>query len=107
MRYSGFALNRPRTPTPIGQNKPVSPIAAKFDELKSRGEKALVLFVTAGDPCLGDLISILDALEEGGADLIEVGIPFSDPIADGPTIQESTQRALDQGITPSSIFDVL
>jgi len=85
----------------------VTPIAAKFADLKTRGERALVLFVTAGDPRLGDLPGILEALEEGGADLIEIGIPFSDPIADGPTIQASTQRALDQGVTPSQICESL
>ncbi len=85
----------------------MSRIANKFAELQSRGEKALVLFITAGDPSLSDLPGILDALEEGGVDLIEIGIPFSDPIADGPTIQASSQRALDQGVTPSAIFDAL
>ena len=85
----------------------MTPIAAKFAELRSRGEKALILFVTAGDPNLNELPAVLSALVEGGADIIEVGIPFSDPIADGPTIQASTQRALDQGVTPRSIFDVL
>ncbi|MFI5384749.1 MAG: tryptophan synthase subunit alpha [Fimbriimonadales bacterium] len=85
----------------------MTPIAAKFAELKSRGEKALILFVTAGDPSLADLPSILETLLEGGADIVEVGIPFSDPIADGPTIQASTQRALDQGVTPTAVFDLL
>ena len=82
-------------------------IAAKFAELKSRGERALVLFITAGDPRLEDLPGIVESLEEGGADLIEIGIPFSDPIADGPTIQASTQRSLDRGATPAAIFDIL
>lgn len=85
----------------------MTPIAAKFAELRSRGEKALILFVTAGDPRLEDLPAILTALEEGGADLIEVGIPFSDPIADGPTIQAASQRALDQGVTPAAIYGLL
>src|SRR5689334_15049367 len=82
-------------------------IAEKFEELKAKGEHALVLFVTAGDPRLDDLPAILDALQEGGADIIEVGIPFSDPIADGPIIQASSQRALDSGVTPSSVLAVL
>jgi tryptophan synthase alpha chain len=75
-------------------------IAEKFGELRARDERALVLFVTAGDPPLEELPAILSALEEGGADLIEVGIPFSDPIADGPIIQASNQRALERGVTP-------
>ncbi len=83
----------------------MSRLAAKFNDLASRGEKALVLFVTGGDPELEQLPYILDALAEGGADLIEVGLPFSDPIADGPTIQASSQRALDRGITPKRVIE--
>lgn len=79
-------------------------IAAKFAELKSKGEKALILYVTAGDPPLDQLPAVLETLEEAGADLIEVGIPFSDPIADGPTIQAATQRALDRGVSPVSAY---
>lgn len=75
--------------------------------LRARGERALVLFVTAGDPSLDQLPEILSALEEGGADLIEVGIPFSDPIADGPIIQASSQRALDHGVTPKAVLQTL
>ena len=82
----------------------MSAIASKFTELRTRGEKALILFVTAGDPSLQDLPAILETLQDGGADLIEVGIPFSDPIADGPTIQAASQRALDGGVTPASIY---
>lgn len=82
-------------------------IREKFAELQSRDEKALVLFVTAGDPSLEQLPDILRALEEGGADIIELGIPFSDPIADGPTIQASTQRALDRGVTPVKVLQTL
>jgi tryptophan synthase alpha chain len=85
----------------------MSPIRRRFQVLRDKGERALVLFVTAGDPSLDDLPAILGALEEGGADLIEVGIPFSDPIADGPTIQASSQRALERGVTPTAILDVL
>src|SRR5690349_14912428 len=77
-------------------------LSERFSDLRSRGERALVLFVTAGDPPLQELPDILSALEEGGADIIEVGIPFSDPIADGPIIQASSQRALDRGVTPAS-----
>ena len=86
---------------------PSMTIAEKFAELRARGERALVLFATAGDPSLEDLPGVLDALQEGGADLIEVGIPFSDPIADGPIIQASSQRALDRGVTPAKVFEVL
>ena len=82
-------------------------IADKFAQLRARKEKALVLFVTAGDPSLEELPAILEALQQGGADLIEVGIPFSDPIADGPIIQASSQRALDRGVTPGAVLEAI
>lgn len=82
-------------------------LAAHLDALRERGEKALVTFITAGDPSLGDLGTIMRGLEEAGADVIELGIPFSDPIADGPTIQASSQRALDRGVTPTAVLDAL
>ncbi len=79
----------------------------RFAILREKKEKALVLFVTAGDPPLAELPAILEALQEGGADIIEIGLPFSDPIADGPIIQASSQRALDAGVTPSQVLDLL
>lgn len=82
-------------------------LSATFDKLRSRNEAALVLFVTAGDPDLGQLPEILSALVEGGADIIEIGLPFSDPIADGPVIQASSQRALDRGVTPGQVLDAI
>ncbi len=85
----------------------MSRIASTFADLRSRGEKALVLFVTAGDQPLDQLPAILACLQDAGADLIEVGIPFSDPFGEGPTIQGSSQRALDRGTTPSAILDQL
>src|SRR5438093_8731633 len=72
----------------------MSRIAKTFAELKKRREAALIAFITAGDPDLKTTLRIMRALEEGGADCIEVGIPFSDPTADGPTIQRSSERAL-------------
>ena len=65
----------------------MSRIEKKFIELKHRGEAALIPFITAGDPDLATTLKIMRALEVGGADAIELGIPFSDPSADGPTIQ--------------------
>lgn len=79
-------------------------LSDKFESLRQRGEKALVTFVTPGDPSITELPAILEMLQEAGADIIEVGIPFSDPIADGPTIQASSQRALDRGVTPGSVL---
>jgi tryptophan synthase alpha chain len=85
----------------------MSPLSDTFRRLKAKGERALVTFMTAGDPTLGDLPDILHTLIEGGADVIEVGIPFSDPIADGPVIQASSHRALQRGATPLAILEVL
>ena len=79
---------------------------ARFAALRERNEKALVAFVTAGDPqpeCTADVVV---ALAGAGADVIELGIPFSDPLADGPTIQASSQRALDAGMTPPRVLDI-
>ncbi|MBA3725408.1 MAG: tryptophan synthase subunit alpha [Armatimonadetes bacterium] len=83
----------------------MSPLSERFAQLRAQGERALLAFVTAGDPSLDDLPEILEILETGGADVIEVGIPFSDPIADGPTIQASSQRALERGTRMSGVFD--
>lgn len=77
----------------------------RLTSLRARGEGALVPFVTGGDPSLDALPALLEALEEGGADAIEVGLPFSDPIADGPVIQASSQRALERGATPSAVLE--
>ncbi len=82
-------------------------LAEKFASLRGRHEKALVLFFTAGDQPLDQLPDIISALEEGGADVVEVGIPFSDPFGEGPTIQASSQRALDNGTTPTSILEAI
>lgn len=82
-------------------------IDSRFARLRAQGEKALVLYVTAGDPTLEALPEILRALEDAGADLLEVGIPFSDPIADGPVIQAASQRALERSTTPQAVLEAL
>src|SRR3954465_9963465 len=74
-------------------------IARRFDALKKDSRRALVCYVTAGHPDREKSLDTLRALEEGGADVIELGVPFSDPIADGPIIQASSQKALEQGMT--------
>ncbi len=79
-------------------------VEKKFAELKKRDEVALIPFVTAGDPDLETTLKILRALGKGGADCIELGIPFSDPTADGPTIQRSSERALKNGFSLPRIF---
>jgi tryptophan synthase alpha chain len=78
-----------------------------FAALKERGEKALVAFVTAGDPLPEDTADVVLALAAGGADVVELGVPFSDPLADGPTIQMSSQRALDAGMTPPKVLEIV
>ena len=82
-------------------------IEKKFSELKQQGQAALIPFVTAGDPDLGATLEILRAVEKGGADLIELGIPFSDPTADGPTIQRSSERALTNKLSLPKIFSLI
>ncbi|MDP1525139.1 MAG: tryptophan synthase subunit alpha [Rhodocyclaceae bacterium] len=77
----------------------MSRIAAKFAELKSQQRKALIPFITAGDPEPGQTLPLMRALVDGGADIIELGVPFSDPMADGPTIQRASERALAYGIS--------
>ena len=72
-------------------------IDIRFRALKSSGRKALVPFITAGDPSLEATVPVMHALVEAGADAIELGVPFSDPMADGPTIQRSSERALARG----------
>jgi tryptophan synthase alpha chain len=84
----------------------VSRIAAKFEELRSKGEGALIAFVTAGDPTVSTTPRIAKALEDAGADIIELGLPFSDPIADGPTIQEAAERALKSGMNTDVYFAI-
>jgi len=74
-------------------------IGERFAALRAAGERALVPFITAGDPDLGTTAELLLALAEAGADAIELGVPFSDPTADGPTIQRSSERALAGGTT--------
>nr|5EY5_A Chain A, LBCATS-a [synthetic construct]5EY5_C Chain C, LBCATS-a [synthetic construct] len=82
-------------------------IAEAFEELKKKGEKALIPFITAGDPDLETTLELVRALVEAGADIIELGIPFSDPLADGPTIQRASQRALASGTTLDKVFEMV
>jgi tryptophan synthase alpha chain len=76
----------------------VNRIDARFAELARAGRKGLIPFVTAGDPGLDTVVPLLHALVEAGADLIELGVPFSDPMADGPIIQQANERALARGV---------
>jgi tryptophan synthase alpha chain len=78
---------------PSGANR----LDAAFQRLKANGEKALIAYLMAGDPGLAETEQLVLALEQSGADVIELGVPFSDPIADGPVIQQAAQRALQNG----------
>lgn len=81
----------------------MSRIAATFDLLRKQGRKALIPFVTAGDPEPALAVPLMHALVEGGADVIELGVPFSDPMADGPVIQRSSERALKHGVSLKNV----
>lgn len=78
-----------------------------FRDLSSAGKKGFIAYITAGDPSLFDTIDIARRLEEVGVDIIELGIPFSDPLADGRVNQESANRALDSGTTPAGVLDTI
>ncbi len=79
-------------------------IEARFAALKKEGRRAFVAYLTAGDPDLETTARLIPALEAAGVDVVEVGIPFSDPTADGPVIQAASQRALKNGATPAKIL---
>lgn len=81
-----------------------SRIASTFAALRQAGRKALIPYVCAGDPYPAQTVSVLHALAAGGADVIELGIPFSDPMADGPVIQKAAERALAQGIGMAQVL---
>jgi tryptophan synthase alpha chain len=81
-------------------------IAKTFSKLRTQGEGGLIAYITAGDPELSYTPRIVEALVDGGADIIELGIPFSDPIADGPTIQAAAARALKAGTTPRMVLRI-
>src|SRR5947199_1524025 len=83
----------------------MSRYAEMFDRLN--GEGAFGAFLMLGDPDLETSARLLDVAVEGGADMVEVGIPFSDPIADGPVIQAAAKRALDAGVRPGDCFDLI
>lgn len=85
----------------------MSRIAETFARLRATGARGLVTYITAGDPDLVRTVGILQALDRGGADVLEVGVPFSDPMADGPVIQRATERAIAAGTTLSGVLDMI
>jgi tryptophan synthase alpha chain len=85
----------------------MSRIARTFDRLRQQGRPGLVTYITAGDPDLARSGEILEALDRAGADVLEVGVPFSDPMADGPVIQRASERALAAGATLDGVLDMV
>ena len=84
-----------------------SRIAAAFDRIRADNRPGLITYVTAGDPDLARSADILCALDRAGADVLEVGVPFSEPLADGPVIQRATERALAAGATAAKVLDLV
>ena len=82
-------------------------LTQRIQSAKSAGRLALIPFVTAGFPGRDQFSAVLDDLEKGGADIIEVGVPFSDPVADGPVVEEASRQVLEQGVTLKWILDTL
>src|SRR5881396_2025033 len=83
------------------------PIAARWREVRGEGRAALIPYLTAGFPTPGASLDALRLAEAAGADVVEVGVPFSDPLADGPTIQRTTQAALEQGMTAAGVLTLI
>jgi tryptophan synthase alpha chain len=82
-------------------------IARRFEELRSRGELGLVVYLTAGDPLLDATRRFVLSMAEAGADVVELGVPFSDPIADGPVIQRASERSLKSGTTLAKVIELV
>jgi tryptophan synthase alpha chain len=82
-------------------------ISRRFAELRERGELGIVAYITAGDPSLDATLQFVLALADAGADVIELGVPFSDPVADGPTIQRASERALKADTTLRRVIDLV
>ena len=82
-------------------------IEQKLSSLAAKGEKALALFLTAGYPNINSTVGLVISFEEAGADIIELGMPFSDPLADGPVIQQSSSVALKNGVTLNTTFEYI
>jgi tryptophan synthase alpha chain len=92
------AMTSPNTQTRIGR---------RFASLRASSELGIVAYITAGDPSLDATLKFVLALAEAGADVIELGVPFSDPLADGPTIQRASERALRSGTTLAGVIDLV
>jgi tryptophan synthase alpha chain len=85
----------------------MSRLAHCFDALRARGRKALIPYITAGDPTPALTVALLQALVEAGADILELGVPFSDPMADGPVVQRASERALKLGVGLKDVLEMV
>ena len=85
----------------------MKPISLLMEELKEKGEKAFIAYITAGDPNLNSTVELVQTLSDAGTDIIELGVPFSDPLADGPTNQKASERALKNGCNLGGIFEAV
>jgi tryptophan synthase alpha chain len=92
---------------PTTSSRRSTALAERFADLHTRGRRALVVYVTAGHPDRERSLRLLTAVEKAGADVIELGVPFSDPMADGPVIQASSQKALAAGMTFDGVLTLL
>src|SRR3989441_7500360 len=90
-----------------GRPSTTSRLEATFARLRGRGERALVTYFTAGDPSLADTRLLVVEAERRGADVVELGVPFSDPLADGPVIQRAAMRALAGGTSMIRVFELV
>jgi tryptophan synthase alpha chain len=90
-----------------GETSNSTRISKRFADLRASGELGIVAYITAGDPSLDATLKFVLALAEAGADVIELGVPFSDPLADGPTIQRASERALKSGTTLAGVLDLV
>ena len=85
----------------------MSRLEARFSQLRQQGRRALIPYITAGDPEPRITVTLMHALVEGGADILELGVPFSDPMADGPVIQQASERALRHHVTLHQVLDMV
>ncbi|HEX6950281.1 MAG TPA: tryptophan synthase subunit alpha [Nitrospira sp.] len=100
---SAAGASSPSDPDAAGHNR----LDRTFQRLRTQGEKALIIYLMAGDPSLTETEQLVVELEKAGADIIELGVPFSDPIADGPVIQQAAERALRSGTTLRGILSMV
>ena len=100
-------MSEPAISKPVAAARATGRIATRFRELANASELGLIAYITAGDPSLDATEKIVCAAAEAGADIIELGVPFSDPVADGPTIQRASERALKAGTTLAGVLDLV